>query len=98
MINFIVGPGNSPWQVAGANNNDRRKWGDTLQVPLNYGISFATGDFTDPNEAANPINTGHAQYLRDIDPRSDHGRANRLNPNNPNYSNYNPTWGRIDLL
>lgn len=70
----------------------RQDWLDNIGVPVGQ------GDFVDANDPADPDNAGHSEYLADLDPRNDHGRANPLNPNSSNYTNYNPTQGRKDLL
>lgn len=92
MINMPASPGNSPWQVAGNDNNNRRSWGDSIMIPV------SPNDFADANLPEDPANGGHTQYLADMDPRNDHGKANPRNPNSKNYTNYNPTKGRQDLL
>jgi len=92
MINMPASPGNSPWQVANADNDDRRAWGDSISVPASQ------TDFADTSDVQNPSNGGHTQYLADMDTRNDHGKANPKNPNSKNYTNYNPAVGRQDLL
>jgi len=92
MINMPASPGNSPWRVVGADNDDRRAWGDSIMVP------FAQEAFADSGDIQDPANAGHTQYLADFDPRANNGKANKNNPNSRNYTNYNPTVGRQDLL
>ncbi len=94
MIELPATPGNNPWKSfqVGTDFDERTQFGHSAAVPVSQANFLDTGDVQNIN------NAGHDQYLVNLDPRTNFGKANPKNPNSSNYTNYNPTVGRQDLF
>ena len=87
MSDLLASPGRNPFRLANPDVTPltpRRKWGESLSLPQSQ------ENIADPDNVAYFANGGHTNYLQNLDPRHDLGRANARHPQHHNYNSANP--------